>query len=420
MDKEKALARTQGKNEISMNQYTKSSLTDQIKMIVPDAAVYTPRDLDSIEKARIEFVVDGILPKRQITLLTGKPGDGKTTLEIAMLGAILRGETFLDRETSFLPVVVWDDENPESTLKILKDLAGIEDNIHFIKAPPDIDEFMPPCKTCSQSCKQTLYDSIASLYDYNVIFVFDSRAQFEKEEENSGKTKHLNDFFRCLRDKGVTILAIHHAGKGEGNHALGHTFIKGGVDNLLLFEAPKRGQKYSTLELIKNRFRSPAWKMFLEVDHETLTYIDATQTVRDSSFSKIAAAIDSCDHANQNNIVKIVKENYPKWGDNSIRRTLKEGIAAYWTEEAAGRNNESIYKLTTDGAGLMALSYYSHRKSHNTIIPEKESFNYNELGAQGGHNTTPPVSWPGQCESCILTAGQRALCEVAKPCPNAR
>lgn len=417
MENEKALDGDQGDNKsTSANIYSTDDFTSQLRSIFRSAIVYAPKDLDIVDKAKIEFLLDGLIPVRQFNMITGKPGEGKSTFVAALVAAIARGEDFIGRKTRNTNIIVVDDENPESTLKEFKDRLGITSGVHFIKMPPGADEPLEECRECKFNCKTSQYETAATLFGFDVVFIFDSRAQFEKEEENTSKTKHLNDVFRKLRDKGATIILIHHGGKAEGNTSLGHTYIKGGVDTHLHIEAPKRGRRYYTLHRGKNRYFAPEESFFLEVDHETLSYVDATQTVKDGAFSKIATAIESCDHPNQQNVVSTVKQNYQKWGDNSIRRSLKEGISSgYWNEETTGRNNESLYKLTQDGRNLLNLGF-----CHKTIRPENNSFTSKNIETSGGHKTTPPVLWPGQCESCFLTTGQRALCEVSKPCPKAR
>ena len=411
---------SQGEDENTLDKNNSISfITDQLKKIFRSSAVYTPEDFDLIKKAKTEFLLEGLIPLRQVTMITGKPGEGKSTFVAALVAAVSKSKDFIGRKTKKIPVVVYDDENPESTIKEFVNRAGIARGVHFVKMPPGSSSCLEMCMTCKSDCKTSPYIAAGEVYNWDVVFIFDSRAQFENEEENTGRTKHLNNFFRMLRDKGATVNLIHHAGKAEGNTSIGHTNVKAGVDNHLNIEAPKKGQRYYKLHLGKNRFFSPETTFFLDVDHDTMTYSDATQAVRDSGFSKIARGIDSCDHANQSNIVKSVKTYYPKWGDNSIRKTLKLGLTSgYWTEEPSGKNNESLYKLTSDG--FMLLN--THQNSHKTRKQENISTNTKELDLVPCHNTGGVFLWgkdictgdPLTCASSSFGSNDAAYCEAGK------
>jgi KaiC/GvpD/RAD55 family RecA-like ATPase len=345
-----------------------SSFINKIKNILADADVYTAADLDNAKGAEISFLVDNLIPERQVTMITGKPGDGKTTLLFALVAAVLEGGEFAGRITAKKQVVVWDSENSLSTLKVLKDMAGIKDNVLFVKNPPSYRAVAGICNTCKNDCKKTAYDIVAAQYNYDVVFIFDSRTRFEQEDSNTDKTKYLNAFFASLRDKGVTVLLVHHASaKNTDNDSLGSTEIVAGIDNHYKLTAPKQGQKYHLLENKKNRFFKETFSMLLQVSRDPLVVSDVTAEVRESNIAKLAYVIANCTRANQKNIIESARETL-NWQFGKIRNVLKEGTGAFWTEEKVA-HNETIYTLTEEGQALIDIPT-EIRGSNNGCNPD--------------------------------------------------
>jgi predicted ATP-dependent serine protease len=76
-----------------------------------------PVDIDSIpsvlsiDASGIEYVVEGMIPARTITLLIGPAGVGKSTLASAIAGCVSLGLPFAGRKTMRMPVLILDREN---------------------------------------------------------------------------------------------------------------------------------------------------------------------------------------------------------------------------------------------------------------------------------------------------------------------
>ena len=71
-----------------------------------------------------DWIVPGILAPGLVTIVGGQPKDGKSTWVAAMIGAILRGEPFMDLETRQVDGVVLLSEEPAASLEEKRDRFG--------------------------------------------------------------------------------------------------------------------------------------------------------------------------------------------------------------------------------------------------------------------------------------------------------
>src|SRR5258708_8594351 len=64
--------------------------------------------------ASIKWIIEGLIPAAAVTLLCGDSGIGKSTLALALAGAVAHGKPFLGRATAQRPVLYVDRANPLS------------------------------------------------------------------------------------------------------------------------------------------------------------------------------------------------------------------------------------------------------------------------------------------------------------------
>lgn len=353
--KEKAPAADEGQRR-NCNIDTPKNITKlgplSIKNLLPDSIVLTAEDLENDKTNKVEFLVDGLIPLRQVTIISGREGSGKTTLLHSLFSAILNGRDFAGRRTKRTNIIVFDAENPRTLLKAMRDKGGLSEGITWIQNPPGFMDVRDRCKLCNSSCKANYYHLLAEFYP-DSIFVFDSRRGWEEGAENSDDTKKFNRFLMTIRDKGITVIILHHSGKSKDkdNYFSGHTEIVRGIDNSFAFSAPGRGQKYHELALKKNRFGSPGFKLFLDINFNTLSVEDATTNVKNSLSAKIAMIISELDHSNTVSVTMAANElGVPQ---AKARKCLSDGLGIFWTTEPSGTGHEKLYELTPEGWDLI-------------------------------------------------------------------
>src|SRR5438128_8273927 len=83
-------------------------------------------DVMTMAAPRIEWVVEGIIPRASVTLLAGEPGSYKSWLALALLRGAVAGEKFLERQCAALSVLYLDRENPLTVVRERLAMLGVE------------------------------------------------------------------------------------------------------------------------------------------------------------------------------------------------------------------------------------------------------------------------------------------------------
>lgn len=160
------------------------------------------------------WVVDELLPDEGITLLSGSPGSFKTWLFMEIAVKVAKGELvfghFKSKQTG---VLVIDEESGKRRLqKRFKQLGATEDvPIHYLSR-------------VGYKMNQLYATAIAQkARELGAgLIVFDSYTRFNSGDENaSGDTSTLMDYYRQLADAGFSVLILHHNRKeyaGQNNN----------------------------------------------------------------------------------------------------------------------------------------------------------------------------------------------------------
>jgi stage III sporulation protein SpoIIIAA len=83
--------------------------------------------VSTITGSDITFLVDGLILEGGITMLTGPPGCGKTTLAAALAGHVACGAPFAGRAVQQRAVLILDRENPISVVQERLYRLGVND-----------------------------------------------------------------------------------------------------------------------------------------------------------------------------------------------------------------------------------------------------------------------------------------------------
>jgi RecA-family ATPase len=164
------------------------------------------------ELPRIKYLIDNLIPENSVILIGGKPGQFKSML-LLYLSLNMRENRmvfskFMSNKTP--KILYYDLENGKklthTRIQYLNNELNIkweELNNMFFKYDFKRDNIDKEMKICN---------------DYDVI-VLDSYRRFLKGSENESDVTDafFNDFIRPLKDKGKTIMIIHHLKKGNQN-----------------------------------------------------------------------------------------------------------------------------------------------------------------------------------------------------------
>ncbi len=200
----------------------------------PDFDPYTVlkrgSDLQSLDVS-IEWIVNKLIPKESITLISGKGGIGKTWLNIQLADAISEGTSFMGIETIKTPVVYVDFENSLPVLVERLNKVGALDVLFWHPT----NEIRPPRLDSDQ---WELYKALPQ----GSLVIFDTlRASQSRDENDSRHMAFIMMRLKELRDMGFTIILLHHTPKANDRIYKGSTAIFDLADHVLSLHKVRKG-----------------------------------------------------------------------------------------------------------------------------------------------------------------------------------
>jgi RecA-family ATPase len=126
----------------------------------------------------VSWLVDQLIPERQLVLITGQPSSFKSFLVQHLAAAVSQGREFLGRSTKRTKVLMLDRENPPEIIAERRDILDMKEGNHLriwgnwsSERPPDIDD-----SRLLEFAKK-----------YCLVIIFDSLVRFHEADENSAK-----------------------------------------------------------------------------------------------------------------------------------------------------------------------------------------------------------------------------------------
>jgi archaellum biogenesis ATPase FlaH len=336
--------------------WNQSSIEAPARMPAPDIkpnvlALRTGRELRAMD-IKIEWLVEGVIPRNAVILLYGRGGIGKTTLAMQLADAIDQGNKIFGMQTVQTQVIVVDYEN---SLAVLSERAKrtTVDGVLFCDSsldPPSLDK-----------ADWAAYLELLEQYP-GALFIFDTLRSAHSGDENSSETMSLiMRRMRQLRDAGATVILLHHTPKGNDRQFKGSGAIFDLCDQTLALyqtakpdsdqeasdddDDPDKTYRFGTGK--KTRYKPH--RVFLSFDADQELFVmakdpDDNALVRlHSIISQIC--ISTC--AKQGNIVKAVESDGGSnfGGEKKIISLLKKGEGKYWTIEKGLHNANIFYPI---------------------------------------------------------------------------
>lgn len=192
----------------------------------------TAEDRARMTKPVVRWLVRGLIPANDLTIIGGRPKVGKTRVAIAIVAAVLRGERFLEfpvAAESPPVLLVTDDQSAGDTADMLTALdlwnhPRLITSKHFRLTETDLQALLDAIK--GNPGALVVLDSLRSI----------GRAlQHGENDPEIGAT--LYDLKQAVIDAGGTLLLIHHCNKAAdlvGVEALsGHNAIGGAANTVI-------------------------------------------------------------------------------------------------------------------------------------------------------------------------------------------
>lgn len=196
-------------------------------------------NLLKMELPEPEFLVEKLIPRAGISILSGNPSSGKSWILLELAKCVGSNRMLFEKyKTKEIRTIYIDEESPKTEIKRRFEMLN--------PAPITLLDFMPMngFKIDNGEQRKTLLD-FCDWRGYKLV-IFDSLRDIHSLNENdSTEAQKLIDYFREFTRKGITIIISHHQRK-EGfsvwqkespTQALrGSSAILGGIDCLLMVE----------------------------------------------------------------------------------------------------------------------------------------------------------------------------------------
>ncbi len=290
---------------------------------------------------QIEWLIQDIIPKQAVILFFGRGGIGKTTLAMMLCNSISKGTTFLGVPSEKKVVIYVDYEN--STAVLSERLRNIGcDEVNFLtcdQIPPRLDEH------------PSAFFEILEKYP-NAVFVIDTLRSSQSGDENkSADMTPIMNLAQQIRNKGGTVIILHHCPKGSENQYKGSTAIFDLSDHVIgLFPAPNQNdaeqKKYFFGTKDKTRYKPFELHLMFDPDTCLFTLTDAPVAEMMDQIKGIIPPQGIIQGQLIEKIKNQIKDNEEKViGDKKIRSILKYGVDTHWSaEQDTSKQNAIIYK----------------------------------------------------------------------------
>jgi energy-coupling factor transporter ATP-binding protein EcfA2 len=166
-------------------------------------------DLEQVNGATIQWIVDSIIAEGAVHMLTGESGAGKSTFMTAAAHAISNGLPFMGRATKKRPVLLLDAENPLPAICERFHRLNVKTHQEFRVWGQWVGEDAP-------SAGGAIVLEWVARCDPKPVIVVDSVIAFHPGTENdSNETRRYMAQYRMLTKMGATVVVLHHIGKSE-------------------------------------------------------------------------------------------------------------------------------------------------------------------------------------------------------------
>jgi hypothetical protein len=257
-------------------------LTDPLSISLPQVR-FSWRDLDDLEGDETPMLWDGFLPNREIALLAGIGGYGKSSLVRQLAISIARGDKeFLTRKIHAphkKVIYVACEDGPLKTRKILRNLGGrpVESLVFLFASQLLLDDVLV-------QVAEELSKGMADL------IVIDSLGNLFKGEQNSNSSAQaFYSQFAWFADKAL-VLFLHHIRKSDHRSAPDQVNIQGAG---AFVQRPRAvlmltGNKHATERYlhvdkendVSDTFRNDALILQFDREHKRYTSDGLTKPVR--------------------------------------------------------------------------------------------------------------------------------------------
>lgn len=307
-----------------------------------------------------EFIVDGLIPRRGVTIITGEGGIGKSFITLELAYSVATGSKFLSHFHNLTgPVIMIDLENDEASItrRAQKITAGkresetVPDHIpvygvekgNLVVSELHIDQ---------SKGREALYSSVEN-YCPCLLIVDPLIAIHSKDENDNGAMRQvIMDLQELARRFNLAVVVVHHPRKrgminDAGQMMRGASDLRNAVDSHLFIR--KVSKEHLIIEHDKSRHSPPVPKFTIEMmdnEDETATYIRYAGATSESLEKEAAAreaiisALTECKTMQRKDLIAIAEL------DGIAPRTAERALKNLSEEKTIISEKRGFYSLT--------------------------------------------------------------------------
>jgi len=247
---------------------------------------YTLNELFKIKTEKIPFLLEGLIPKNNLTVLAGPSDVGKSTLYTQLVTRIVTGETTflwkkLNPANRNVLIVSTEDDEVVFSIRVKRQLSGevpTNEQGKRLRFWPDGHDVI------------RRLESFLSIRKVDLI-VIDALSDVFKADLNSGNATRnfLGSLSRMAKKHRMSVLVVHHARKTDTDNSphkdklLGSVGIEGIARSVLFMSRIKNDPLKRGLHIVKGNYVDDQVKSRSDVllfDKDTLTFSKIDDTDR--------------------------------------------------------------------------------------------------------------------------------------------
>lgn len=291
-------------------------------------------DVEELESLKFEYLLDHFIVKNEITMISARPGTGKSLLAVSLSNMLLmRGST--------QRVIYLDGDNSLSTVSS----RGIGD----LKRKHQ-DRFMYFCGRSKREFEHII-SKLRQMDLSECLVVFDSIKNFIQGDRDKNKdVSEAMEIIKSLRNNGATVLLLHHQNKKQKDHNsnyAGSSAFEEDVSNAFVME--RNDDKDS---LILKPFKARSGELFEQ----------AYRYNKDNTLTKLDLEYAKQNREDEEMIEETLEflrsfRGTPMWSDlwknlteqgydkEKASNVIKAGVGKLWNFYKGERNNQKLYYL---------------------------------------------------------------------------
>lgn len=290
------------------------------------------------ELSQVEYIIDNLIVKNEITMIASKPSGGKSLTALGICTSFLR-------QSEEHKVVYFDLDNSIATL--------INRKIYKIRNDFGTRFNMFSSSNYSTEEANAILNKFKNVDLINTLFVLDSIKNFILGDRD--KNKDVSEFMRlvkALRDAGATVIFLHHTNKpqkdmGE-NYAGSSAFLEDTTNAFILENNPdKQTFIFKTIKERNGDLKNKAFQF--DLDKHSLIEVDlfwASENKNDTKIvNEIKDFLSSKEEANYTQIKNFLINEGIVRDKNKISHILSNYCNILWSKEKIKENNQSIYRI---------------------------------------------------------------------------